>query len=319
MANNVLGAVAPVVRRVRAFFGPVNRVTGAPTLWDNAGLATFNVNTPPVPWVDLGWCTKFGRTSGTKNAVLVGGAPGVPLGQVRTEIDASVALEFESWGKLQLALTAGVQQINVLRSASAAVPLAAGSTASVLMVGATAAAGFAVGDVVAVDVDYVGQTGFVGTGVAGNFVRSAAAIGGESNYIRRITLNVGCVVAVSGGNVSLASPLLAGVPLAGMQVSQVVGFCDREGGSFFQEWSALFVLDGEQGDRVVFHYPRLQAMAGATEKSEAILGVQAHAALDGLARLRLGGSFRALPVRDSRDGEMVLCFRSYLPAAMRSV
>jgi len=37
----------------------------------------------------------------------------------------------------------------------------------------------------------------------------------------------------------LGSALPAGVPAAGMQVSQLVGFCDREGASFFQEWSAL--------------------------------------------------------------------------------
>lgn len=319
MVNRVLNAVAPVTRQVRAFFGPVNRVSGSPTLWDSAGLATFNVNAPPAPWVDLGWCTNFSRSSGTRNAVLLGGAPGVPLGQVRTEIDANVAMQFESWGKLQLALTAGVQQMNVLRSGSGTVPLVAGSTASALAVGGVAAAGFNVGDVVAVDVDYTGQTGFVGAGAAGNFVRSAASIGGDSNYVRRITLNVGRVVAVSGGSLSLAAPLLAGVPQAGMQVCQVAGFCDREGGSFFQEWSALFVLEGEQGDRVVFHYPRLQAMAGAAEKSEAISGLKPRRVADGLERLRLDGTFRALPVRDSRDGEMVLCFRSYLPAAMRAV
>ena len=45
-------------------------------------------------------------------------------------------------------------------------------------------------------------------------------------------------------------------------MSGVVGFCDREGSSFFQEWSALFVGEGQQGERVLWHYPRLQAMGG---------------------------------------------------------
>ena len=96
-----------------------------------------------------------------------------------------------------------------------------------------------------------------------------------------------------------------------MQVSKVAGFCDREGGSFFAEWSALFVLDGQQGDRVLFHYPRLQAATGAVETHDAVLG--------SLDRVRLQGSFRALPVRDAHDGEMTVCYRSYLPAAMRRV
>ncbi len=40
---------------------------------------------------------------------------------------------------------------------------------------------------------------------------------------------------------------------------------DREGGSFYQEWSALFVMEGSQGERIFFHYPRLQTMTGAEE------------------------------------------------------
>ena len=37
----------------------------------------------------------------------------------------------------------------------------------------------------------------------------------------------------------------------------MVAFVDREGGKFFQEWSALFVAEDESGGRVCFHYPRL--------------------------------------------------------------
>jgi hypothetical protein len=95
----------------------------------------------------------------------------------------------------------------------------------------------------------------------------------------------------------------------------VVGFCDREGGSFFQEWSALFVLDGEQGDRIVFHYPRLQATEGPAEKTESLTASK----FGNLARVRLAGVFRALPVTDANDGEKIVCFRSYLPGPMRAV
>jgi hypothetical protein len=38
-----------------------------------------------------------------------------------------------------------------------------------------------------------------------------------------------------------------------------------------------------------------------------------------LERVRLAGALRALPVKDANDGEMVVCFRSYLPGAMRAV
>ena len=92
-----------------------------------------------------------------------------------------------------------------------------------------------------------------------------------------------------------------------MKVSRVAAFSDREGGSWFQEWSALFVLDGVQGDRVVFHYPRLQAATGAAEGLDRFAGLE---------RMRLLGHFRALPVKDL--GEAVVCFRSYLPTPMRA-
>jgi hypothetical protein len=320
---SVVGAVAPVTRRVRAYFAPVNRAAGMPTVFDAAQMGAFALDTPPAPWVDLGWCGKFLRKSETKVGALTAGAPAVVQSQVRTQVEATVQLEFESWGKLQLALAAGSQQMNLLRTANgaaangsggmavAAVPLAPGSTATSLNVGATAAAMFHVGDVVAVDVDYVAQIGFVGSGVSAAYVSSPAAVGSDINYVRRVSLNVGRVVAIAAGALQLGGPLLAGAPAAGMQVSPLVGFVDREGGGFFQEWSGLFVMDGEQGDRVIYHYPRLQAMQGAAEMVETLAGP--------LERVKLAGAFRALPVKDANDGETVLCFRSYLPGAMRAV
>ena len=327
MSTTTVAAVAPVARRVRAYFAPVNRSAGVPTLFDPAQLGRFAVDAPPAPWVDLGWVSKFARKSGTKVDPLRAGAPAATVGQVRSEIEATVSLEFEVWGKLQVTLASGSQQTNLLATAlgaapngsggvaAAPVPLVTGtgpaSTSTSLNVGITAAARFSVGSLVAVDIDYTGQLGYVGTGVSAAYVQSAAAVSSDVNYIRRVTLNVGVVVAITAGVLELAGPLPAGVPSAGMQVSQLVGFCDREGASFFQEWSALFVMNGEQGDRVLFHYPRLQATQGSTELEAALAAP--------LQRVRLAGAFRALPVKDGNDGETVLCFRSYLPAALRGI
>jgi hypothetical protein len=190
---NVVEAVAPVTRRVRAYFAPVNRAAGVPTVFDAAQMGAFALDAPPAPWMDLGWCSKFARKSETKVGALTTGAPAVVQSQVRTQVEATVQLEFESWGKLQLAL-AGSQQMNLLRTASgaaangsgglaaAAVPLAAGSTAASLNVGATAAAQFHVGDLVAVDVDYVAQIGFVGSGVSAAYVSSPAECDGHLQH-----------------------------------------------------------------------------------------------------------------------------------------
>ena len=298
---------APVVRRVRAFFAPVDRVAGVGTVWDPA--TGFDVDSPAAPWVDLGWCSGFSRKSGTKVEALVAGAPGVAVGQVRTVVEAEVHVEFAQWGKLQLALSAGTQQMNVLAKRSVAVALGAGSTASSVSV--ADASGFLVGDLVVVDVDYSGAVGFVGSGVSGGYVRGAVS---DVDYVRRVSLNVGRIASVVNGVLGLEAPLIAGVPVAGMKVQRVIGFCDREGGGFFQEWSGLFCMDGEQGDRVVVHYPRLQAMSGAAEAREGLVGATAKTAME---RWRLAGSFRALPVKDASDGEMVVCYRSYVPAGTR--
>jgi hypothetical protein len=226
-----------------------------------------------------------------------------------------------------MTLASGSQQTNLLTTlagaapngsggiAAAPVPLLTGtgpaSTATSLNVGSTAAATFSIGSLIAVDIDYTGQLGYIGTGVSTAYVQSASAVGSDINYVRRVTLNVGVVVAIADGVLELASPLPAGIPAAGMQVSQLVGFCDREGASFFQEWSALFVMQGAQGDRILYHYPRLQAMQGSAEIAEALAPP--------LETIRLAAAFRALPVKDANDGETILCFRSYLPAALRSI
>jgi hypothetical protein len=283
------------------------------TVFDAAEQGDFVLDEPPVPWIDLGWVDGFKRHCGTKIAAIRTGAPTTVAFQARTEIEATVTLRFQSWGKLQLALASGVQQMNLLATASGAVaqgsggtaipavPLVAGSTANVLQVGTTAAAAFTVGQLVAVDVDYSGQTGFIGGGVSGAYVKTALT---DVDYVRRISLNVGRIAAISEGALTLQWPLIAGAPSNAMKVSAVVGFCDREGSSFFQEWSALFVGEGQQGERLIWHYPRLQAMTGATEAVDGVSG--------GYEKVLQGGMFRALPVKDPLDGESVVCFRSYV-------
>ena len=320
----VVAATAPVTRRVRAYFAPVDRAAGSPTVFDAARDGAFPLELPPAPWVDLGWCMAFARKSGAKVDAVQTGAPAMAQAQVRTEVEATVSLQFESWGKLQVALASGSQQMNLLQTMAGAPANGSGGTAapaaSLTLDGTTTAtqlnvgssAGlFEVGSCVAVDVDYTGQVGYVGSGISAAYVKSSGSVGGDANYIRRLTLNVGKVVGITGSLLQLASPLPAGSPLAGMKVCALVGFVDREGGSFFQEWSALFVMQGEQGDRVIFHYPRLQAAQGSAEVMQTLSAP--------LQQVRLAGAFRALPVKDMNDGEMVLCFRSYLPGATQAV
>ena len=323
--NGLVPAMAPLSRRVRAYFAPVDRATGTPTIFDASQDGSFVLGAPPSPWIDLGWCEGFVRQCGTRILPMRTGAPAVVQKQVRSELEATFLLEFESWGKLQMAITSGSQQMNLLVSAAPAgsngsggstlpaVPLLSASEvsrAAGLYVGTGGATQFSVGDMVAVDIDYTGQTGYVGSGVSGAYVRSASAIS-DVNYVRRVTLNVQRIIGISNGLLQLGGNLLAGVPTSSMQVSRMVGFVDREGGSFFQEWSGLLCVEGSQGERVFYHYPRLQTAQGVTEQIGTLTG--------GMQRSRLAGSFRALPTQDANDGEAVLCYRSYLPSAAAAI
>ncbi len=319
----------PIVRRIRAYFAPVNRAAGIPVIFDPAQNGSFNLDTPPAPWLDLGWVDTFERKSGTKVAALRSGAPGFPLSQVRTEIDSLVSVNFLSWGKLQMAVTAGSEQMNLLATtisapangsggaAAAAIPLQSGSTALFLNIATNQLSGFSAGQMVSVDLDYTGQTGYVGSGVSGAYVSSASSVHSDVNYIRRVSFNVGRITSVTSAGLQLAQPLIAGAPIAEMSVQPILGFVDREGSNFFHEWSGLFVIPGEQGDRILLHYPRLQIAASGSETVKPLGPPLKN--IETLARVTQAAEFRALPVTDFNDGAQVVCFRSYIPAASTNV
>jgi hypothetical protein len=247
------------------------------------------------------------------------GIPAATLEQVRETLEAQVSLEFLSWTKLTMALATGSQHMNLLAPASGAglaadgataataVTVLSGSTSTSILLASADAASFSAGSIIALDADYTGQTGYVGTPVSGAYVRKALT---DVDYIRRVTFNVALVSAVTTTGLTLAEALPAGAPAAGSKLQAVTGFVDREGGCFYQEWSALFVMEGSQGERIFFHYPRLQTMASAQEAALPLDGKQK----DGLGRVLLKGQFLALPVTDPLDGERVVCYRSFLPA-----
>ena len=363
MTATWFSAPAPVARRVRAYFAPVNRAAQAPVLFDPSQQSGFNLDAPPVPWIDLGWIQNFVRTSQSQSAPLLTGIPAAALEQVRQTLEAQVSLEFLSWTKLTMALATGSQHMNVLAVASGATAAAdgaqavaavvpqSGSTSTSILLASSDAAKFTAGSIVAVDVDYTGQTGYVGSPVAGAYVRGALT---DVDYIRRVTFNVALAAETSSSGLTLASPLPGGAPATGAKVQPVVGFVDREGGSFYQEWSALFVMQGSQGERIIFHYPRLQPAisgeetvlplderaapsrrnaggsatvhvaqmsqaAGKRGTQDAVhRSVSVHQAsgnsINGQSRVLLKAQFMALPVTDPLDGERVVCYRSFVPA-----
>ena len=305
---------------MRGYFAPVNRATQTPVLFDASEQGAFDLDAPPAPWISLGWIQEFTRKPGSKTATVLTGIPSATLEQVRETLEAQVSFEFLSWTKLTMALATGSQHMNLLAPASGAVMAAdgaqaasavttqSGSTATFIALAATDATRFQPGSIIALDADYTGQTGFVGAPISGAYVRQELT---DVDYIRRVTFNVALVSQVDSTGLTLAGPLPGGTPATGSKLQAVTGFVDREGGSFYQEWSALFVMEGSQGERIFFHYPRLQTIASAQETALPLDEKNKN----GLARVLLRGQFLALPVTDPLDGERVVCYRSFLPAA----
>jgi len=333
-------AMVPVTRRVRAYFAPVNRNTGAPTLFDPGKCGLFPLDDPPSPWIDLGWVDRFQRFCGTATEPLRATPQGAPQGQFRSSLDARVEFDFREWGKLQMALASGSEHMNVLASDTnanpqpsggtplAAAPLLPGSTASEIQVGVGVVDNFNIGDLIAVDVDYQQQVGYVGTGISAAYVSDPGNVNRDANYIRRVTFNVCRVAQKTATSLVLAQPLPGGAPAAQASAQKIVAFVDREGGSFFQEWSALFIAEDESGGRVCFHYPHLSPTTAWQNSNPATLSSNtvklfqrenAVAIAAPITELALHAAFLALPHVDENDGQPALCYRSYFPAGMAAV
>lgn len=322
--NDALRApMSPVGRRLRAYFAPVDRQTSTPAVFDPARHGAFAPDSPPAPWVSLGSIENLKRTAGTRVQAARAGMKGAAAAQFRSQLDARIEFDFREWGKLQMALAGGSQHMNVLASdanaeavPSGGTPLSAvavlpGSTAQEIVFGMGAVDTFGVGDLIAVDLDYQQQTGYVGAGVAAAFIKDPADVQRDANYIRRVTFNVGRVASKTATSVVLAQPLIGGAPPANANAQKVVAFVDREGGSFFQEWSALFLLEEDSGGRLCFYYPRLQPAAPAQETTCEIAAP--------IESWSPHASFIALPFTDRIDGEQAVCWRSYFPAGSAAV
>lgn len=325
-------AMVPISRRVRAYFAPIDVVGGTPAIFDPGKAGLFPLDAPPVPWMDLGWIDNFRRVSLTPTEVVRSGARGAAATQFRGVLDARVEFEFRQWGKLQMALAGGSEHMNVLApdpnataipSGGAPLPPVAvmpGSSAGEVVVGAGVAGSFVTGDLVAVDADYQQQTGYVGSGIAGAYVGDPAAVNRDLDYVRRVTFNVGRVSQITSTSLLLAQPLLAGAPQTGWGVQKVIAFMDREGGAFFQEWSALFVAEEDGGGRVCFYYPRLSTSSGVRPAQSP--GMERESLVEiakPISALALHAAFLAMPHRDENDGHTAVCYRSYFPATMAAL
>ena len=168
-------AMIPVTRQMRAYFAPVNRTTETPTIFDPAGSGVFALDSPPVPWLDLGWIENFERFYDTPTDGVRSGVNALPALQFRGPIEARVEFDFREWGKLQMALAGGSEHMNVLATSPSAAPAprverdssrrsVRGFDGESTCFGRGCGEQFAVGSLVAVDLDYEQQIRIRGLG-----------------------------------------------------------------------------------------------------------------------------------------------------------
>ena len=208
-----------------------------------------------------------------------------------------------------------------------AVAVLPGSSATEIVFGVGAVDFCAVGDILAIDADYQQQIGYVGTGISAAYVGDSADVQHDVDYVRRVTFNLGRVAEKTATSALLAQPLLGGAPPAQAGAQKVVALVDRDGGSFFQDWSALFVLQEESGGRVCFYFPHLSPSSGDLPTS--LKQPQSQGALSRpesaeeiaapLCAFSLHAAFTALPFQDVNDSEFATCYRSYFPAGAASL
>lgn len=316
-----LAAGSLIAKSTRAWFAPVDRTSGQPMPFDPASMGRFNLDTPPAGWWSAGSVLDLKRTAASTVTPVWSGAPAATKTQVLAAIGEEVEFTLPGWTRLGVSLSSGTEVLNLFMPAGSGNTTPSGGTAALvesLLPGSTATvlqlqvgSTVQVGDLVVVDVDYTGQTGYLGSGGVGTYVVSAPA-SIDFHLVRRFSLNVARVLSINGTAAILAAPLPAGAPTTAMRLSRLSGFTDRVGGAFLPEWSALFVLDGVQGDRVLLHYPRLQPTGDATREVHETLA-------PGVERWRPAAKLRALPIADANGNTPAVCFRTYLPAPMRQV
>jgi hypothetical protein len=307
----------PVTIAVHVFVAPVQRESSQPTIFDASSAASFDLENPPSPWIGLGTVENFQRTTVDESTSVQSGTDAMVVAQFRKKLEAHVSFASRRWGKLHLATGTGGTHWNVLATrteaqpapaggeAITATPILNGSTATVLQIDPQVAAQLAIGDLVAVDLDYFQQHGYVGLGFPSAYVVAGNRAPLQTDFIRRVTFNLGKVATIAGGTVTLEHPLPAGDPPTSAGLQKVLGFTDREGGAFGQEWSALFFEETVSGGRVCYYYPRVQSLPQASEKKSPIFG-------DYQAML-LEAHLLALPATDPQDGVKALWYRTYIP------
>src|SRR5512147_1965024 len=97
----------PVTRAVHAFVAPVQRDPLVPTIFDPSQVRTFDLTSPPFPWIGIGEVENFQRAAADENAPVQAGTESVVIAQFRKKVESHLSFDLRRWGNLQMALGVG--------------------------------------------------------------------------------------------------------------------------------------------------------------------------------------------------------------------
>jgi len=121
-------------------------------------------------------------------------------------------------------------------------------------------------------------------------------------------------VFVGGGS---SSTLLIGPtsPPAGSKIQKIVGIAAREGGTYITEWSALFILDAQDGDQLAQYYPHVSISQFKDVSTWSINNI----GTTDTTGYQLDCMMQSLAFDDPEDGETVVGYRAFYPNPNASI
>lgn len=321
----------------RGYFGPwdyqaaLTSTTGGPKILDLEVQGPFSTTSPPTGFTDTGWIKEFRVTPQSKIGQVRSGYRGAVRAQYRGEVGLQFEFKFRESGRLQMKLASGTTVLNMLAPANGATahetsPLGTAGAPAVSMtsysvVGASAilsvssASGFVAGNYIVCDTDYSISSGVIGSNGSWVFPNAVTDV----DYIRKTSDFVARILSINGNNLTLDQPFVGGgapaatngTPLAGSKVQKVLGWTAREGGTFIQEWSGIFLSDTIDGAQIAMYFPHISPMQFRTFPNWAIENV----GNTDLSGYEIDAAFNTLAFDDPIDGETVVGYYAYYPNA----
>lgn len=332
----------------RGFFAPFNIAYNAsqsssqfgPSILDLAYAGPFNTYAPPAGWFDLGWIMGFKMTPASKIGQIQSGYRGAIRQQVRGEVAESFDFQFKEFSRLAWKIATGTEIFNLLSGASAQTtgPLSTSggpvyNTVSydgnvTLVMGTGLGASFNINDRIVCDVDFAPSAypygGFAGSNGIPIYPNNAP---NDVNFIRKTSDFVSRVIGINTDTLTLDQPFMGGgsssTSLIGptqpvcpaARVQKITGIVAREGGTYITEWSALFILDAQDGDQFAVYYPHVSI---AQFKDISTWTINNIGTTD-TTGYQLDTTMQALAFDDPEDGETVVGYRAYYPSALANI